>query len=139
DVEVVAVLAVVVDFRHHPMRAMELLLQDGAVPFGVDLVASVGAQHQLERHRAVIAQTPGAPDGTELAVIERLAFNRLKVSDVPHASSGFSGSHPHVRTSRSLCAVAAGPRPQVPSPLPDRTRQTRCVSTRLPRQPSPRL
>ena len=88
DVEVAAILAVVVDFRHHAVRAVELLLQDGAVPLGADLIASVGAQHQLERHGAAVAQAASAPHGAELAVIERLAFNRLKISDLPgHAAS----------------------------------------------------
>ena len=67
-------------------RLVEVLLQQGAVPFRVDLVASVRAQHELERHPGIVAKAARAPDGPELSMVERLVFNRPVNPDLPRHS-----------------------------------------------------
>jgi hypothetical protein len=65
------------------MRSVKLLLQQRAVPFRVDLVASVRTQHQLERNPGIVAEAARAPDGPELPMVERLVFNRPVNPDLP--------------------------------------------------------
>ena len=128
----VAVVAEVVDRRHHAVRLLEALLEHRAVTLGGDplaRVSRVGEQHELQRHPGVVAQPARPPDGAEAALIEGLlAFGRVSTHLPRHRSVSAlqragDGSAVTMTLSRRICCRSAAddPRRRRPAPYPTKT------------------
>src|SRR5262245_30983367 len=122
----VAVVPVVVDRGHHPVRLLEALLQHRAVTLRRDAILRIvglGQQDQLERDARAIAQPSRPPDGPEAALVEGLfSFGRVSAYLPRHGAISYrtsDGSAVTMTLPAANCCRSAGDSPfTISAPYP---------------------